>query len=42
MIGDTDVVVDSTVVGKDLIMRLTLGEAPKAKAKRTKETKAGV
>jgi len=35
-------VVDSTVIGKDLIMQLTLGEAPKAKARRTKETEAGV
>jgi ribosomal protein S18 acetylase RimI-like enzyme len=42
VIGDTDVVVDSTVIGKDLIMRLTLGEAPKAKARRTEETEAGV
>ena len=42
VIGDADVVVDSTVIGKDLIMQLTLGEAPKAKARRTKETEAGV
>jgi len=30
VIGDTDVVVDSTVIGKNLIMRLTLGEARKS------------